>query len=296
MTFDTAHRGFTDIPDDVRIIPLKGFSGCAILLVEDETGASHVRKIARDLSYNPRLLRQAAKQSAYPANDFRRAINVREVGVLPSGLAYIDMDYIPGVTAAEALVSIPLTEIPRWADMLLRFAEPSDVPRHKTLAVEIFQDKIRDIDRELTLRNLKTTSVQKSLDRLKSLTWTGVPASPCHGDLTFENIIVYKGQLYLFDFLDSFAETWYADIAKLMQDLIGGWSFRHREINRNLALRLAALRHSLEAGLQTRYPGCLPVIHALYVLALLRVLPYCALSFERTFIDQRLTSAINTIL
>ena len=279
---------------EARIIPLRGFSGCSVILVEDTSGI-YVRKLARDVVYNRRLLQQAEKQTAFFGNSCFQAVKVRASGHLTSGIAYIDMEYVPGVTAAEALEVLPLVDIPRWSAMLLGFSEVSD--REKiALSPTLFYDKINDLQRDLTTQGLVTAAVAQTLDLLRRRPWIDIPKSPCHGDLTLENIIVYDGKPYLIDFLDSFADSWYLDIAKLLQDILGGWSFRHKEINRNLTLRLASLRHSLETALEARYPGCLAPIHDLYALGLLRILPYASSPEDRAFVDSRLTMALNNFL
>jgi len=282
------------LSSEARIIPLRGFSGCHVVLVEEANGV-YVRKLARDAAYNGRLLRQAEKQSAFCGNACFQSVKVRASGQLTSGIAYIDMDYVPGVTAAEALEVLPLVDIPRWSAMLLSFSEVSG-REQKALTPTIFYDKIDDLKRELTARGLMTTPVVQTLDLLRHRPWSDIPRSPCHGDLTLENIIVYDGKLYLIDFLDSFADSWYLDIAKLLQDMLGGWSFRHKEVNRNLTLRLASLQHSLETALEVRHPGCMAPIRNLYALGLLRILPYASSPEDRAFVDSRLTTALKKFL
>ena len=47
--------------------------------------------------------------------------------------------------------------------------------------------------------------------------------------------------LYLIDFLDTFYNTWVADVSKLFQDLTIGWSFRNDLISENVKLRVLLL-------------------------------------------------------
>ncbi len=282
----------TGLPADARIIPLRGFSGCHVLLVSSNQ-STYVRKLSRDADYNKRLLQQAEKQKNFTGNDFFHPVKVRASGQLPSGIAYIDMDYVPGVTAAEILTTLPLADIQRWSGMLLRFAS---APEQGTIDSTIFKNKIVELQTILQERNLTTPAVAETLARLRSRPWTGVPHSPCHGDLTLENILAHDGQLYLIDFLDSFADSWYMDMAKLMQDLIGGWSFRYLEADRNLVLRLASLRHSIESALEEKRSGCVATIHDLYALSLLRILPYSSAQEEQRYIEGRLSAALNDFL
>ena len=69
--------------------------------------------------------------------------------------------------------------------------------------------------------------VQKIQDHILQQLPVSVPVSYCHGDLTLENIIVKDGTLYFIDFLDSYIHTKYIDLAKILQDVIYYWSWRH---------------------------------------------------------------------
>ena len=288
-------RRVSEIDGHGRITLLKGFSGCAIMLVERVDNDAFVRKISHDPAYNGRLIKQVEKQIGFRATRTCQAIGVRGYGTLRSGLAYVDMEYVPGVTAAEALFGVRLTDIPQWAALLLEIAIPADTGSVTMVPPELFEDKISSVEQQLNQKQIMTPVIAEALRRLHRYSWQEIPLSPCHGDLTLENVIVHDDQLYLFDFLDSFVDSWFIDVAKLMQDLIAGWSYRHEVIDRNLAIRLAALRHSLAARLEAQYPGALASIHALYVLALIRILPYTTDLVERGFIDQRVAAALNVI-
>ena len=66
-----------------------------------------------------------------------------------------------------------------------------------------------------------------------------LPLGPCHGDLTFSNIIVSPtGSLNLIDFLPSFIESPIWDIVKIYQDLKYGWSYRYLKGPRNASAKL----------------------------------------------------------
>jgi len=277
---------------EARLIPLRGFSGCRVVLVESRDDI-YVRKTAKDAAYNARLAAQAEKQKSFSGNDFFEAVRVRHMGAAPSGLTYIDMDYIPGMTAAEKLDVLPLSEIRHWSSMLMKF---SNAESGGYLPASLFTDKISDLRRVLKEKDFLSQPVARSLDVLSRLAWDRIPQSPCHGDLTLENIIVHRDRFYLIDFLDGFADSWYFDMAKLMQDLIGGWSFRHNVFDRNLVLRLASLRQRLEIALEEKHPGCVRPIRDLYALNLLRILPYVSSPDDRVFVEDRLAAALSSFL
>lgn len=101
---------------------------------------------------------------------------------------------------------------------------------HSTLEninINVFIDKIEDIlsklnnDKEL-INLIKILRFQ--FNNLKSI---DIPIGPCHGDLTLSNVIVSpSGSINIIDFLPTFIETPFWDIAKLIQDLEYGWSYR----------------------------------------------------------------------
>ena len=73
-----------------------------------------------------------------------------------------------------------------------------------------------------------------------------------------------------------FYDSWMIDVAKLMQDIVLGWSFRLSENNSNIRPRLIAAQASLskilnEQGIDDRQ---LQLIHNILKLNLLRILPY----------------------
>jgi hypothetical protein len=113
---------------------------------------------------------------------------------------------------------------------------------------------------------------------LRSRDWTGIPHTPCHGDLTLENILLSAGGSVAFlDCDESFASSFWLDFGKLFQDLDGHWCIRalygqarllnavHKLDQLGAQLRQLALR--LEPALAPRLPQ-------LAALGLYRTIPY----------------------
>jgi hypothetical protein len=273
--------------EGARVLRLQGFSGCHVLLIE-HLDRVYVRKIAKDVDYNERLHRQAEKQKLFSGSETVYAsARVYTVGVLPSGLAYFDMEYIPGASAAEIVATLPLSEIRHWAEILLRF---TNEPVSGVVPPRFFLDKIASLRRDLSRMPGLQNETLAILEKLGQRSWAQIPQTSCHGDATLENMVVSNGRIHLIDFLDSFADSWYLDIAKLLQDLRGLWSFRHGPRDRNLLLRIAALRFRLEALLEERFPGCMPAILDLYALNLLRIIPYCNSTPELAYVEAQLAA------
>ena len=57
--------------------------------------------------------------------------------------------------------------------------------------------------------------------------WDNIPESPCHGDLTLENILLTAGKTVgLIDCDEAFVSSWWLDFGKLFQDIAGHWCLR----------------------------------------------------------------------
>jgi thiamine kinase-like enzyme len=118
--------------------------------------------------------------------------------------------------------------------------------------------------------------ISEALSILNRCSWEFVVPSSCHGDLTLENIIVGIDGYYLIDFLDSFYDTWMIDAAKLLQDFVCYWSYRNREMNANLEVRLLIFRDSCIKRIIDMDNGknLLETVYHILLLNLLRILPY----------------------
>jgi hypothetical protein len=89
-----------------------------------------------------------------------------------------------------------------------------------------------------------------------------------------ENIIIANDQIYFIDFLDSYIDSPFQDIAKLFQDIYGLWSFRNEpNINYLLRIRLDNLKKQIIENLNLNCEQ-LKAIDTLTVINFLRIIPY----------------------
>ena len=93
--------------------------------------------------------------------------------------------------------------------------------------------------------------------------------------MTFENIIVKEGKLYLIDFLDSFYDCWIMDAATLLQDSFTMWSYRNEKQDINTVIRLMIFRDIVTEMIEENAGSSfmLEVYYAL-LLKLVRIYPY----------------------
>ena len=224
------------ITTNLGMILLKGYSGCKVELLD-----GIVRKTSKDLSYNKRLLMQIQKQQRF-SHPTIKTPKVLDIG-FKDKLLYFDMEYIKGESFTEYCSYSKFSSIKNLFSKLL---DMGDAPKRCI--------KSKVIAKCSTLPDFP-------LEVLDLVDWY-VPNGDCHGDLTFENIIIKDGEIYLIDFLDSFVNSPLIDQGKLMQDTFTAWSYREKSSIpwHNLCL--------LNELLETQRNYILLLIH------LYRILPY----------------------
>lgn len=254
------------------IIQLHGHSGCNISIHRSANDV-FVRKSSNTVNYNDRLIKQKIKQVSYRNNTLFTPRVLRDG--CQGDKYYFDMEYIKGETLAHLITGAPANLVDYYIRKIvdsLNFDNKIDID-----AQSIFLEKITSTEEKIKVKeyyNHKT--IKDAIRDCMNADFSCVPTSECHGDLTLENIIISNDAIYLIDFLDSFYDSWMIDVAKLMQDIVLGWSFRLSENNSNIRPRLIAAQTSLsrilnEHGVDERQ---LELIHNILKLNLLRILPY----------------------
>lgn len=271
--------------------PLGGHSGCSINLVQGN-GRIFVRKLSSGLSYNFRLKKQCKKQSL-----FNPRFNVSAPKILEcdyeNGIFYFDMEFVQGKTLAEYTSAVRITEIADLIRCLFNslYMENTEKNLH---AKDIFLKKIQSLENNLP--NLYRGREIFSL--LKSYDWSKVYKSPCHGDLTLENILITsEKKIYLIDFLDSFYNSWMIDVAKLLQDLELKWSFRNAEPDSNRDLRLQVAKEALIEEIMCTDNGNekIMTIYHILLMNIVRIYPYTKDEKTLKFLDSAIDKVINII-
>tara|TARA_Y100001937_G_C7043542_1_gene295764 strand:- start:33 stop:761 length:729 start_codon:yes stop_codon:yes gene_type:complete len=183
------------------MIEMSGHSGCLVNLIDDKV----VRKRSKDVSYNERLLKQIEKQKSFTHNKLKTP-KIYDVSYI-NGLVYFDMEYVRGTSFSEFCLTENFGSIEPLMSIFFS--------RRKTGIVN-FETQL--IDKCKTLPDFP-------VDLLSMCSWD-LSSELCHGDLTFDNIIVSDDGVYVIDFLDSFIESPDIDESKFMQDTYCGWSYR----------------------------------------------------------------------
>lgn len=268
---------------------LGGHSGCGIFLIEAEDGSVFVRKTSKDPTYNSRLQAQCAKQRAFVGSSIL-APAVLDEGTDEEGRFFFDMEYIQGVTLAEYIKTMEIGKIKGLVATLVEGLVPKGAAADAEPAKDAhrcFSEKLSSLDAALSQSG--NHHVNAALELLRTHNWDNMCPSPCHGDLTLENIIVRNDRLYLIDFLDSFYDSWILDMGTLLQDVQVMWSYRKSQsVSMNTVLRLLVFRDLLLDAIQAIDSCYTEEIYYALLMKLVRIYPYTKDQLTLDFLDNKL--------
>lgn len=239
---------------------LSGNSGCDIQLLKNNKSI-FVRKISGSTAYNKRLQSQVEKQINFAkSNNEIFTPKIYDTGVNSDGCYYFDMEYIHGNIFSDYIRHNDINSIKPVSKKILKFLDKkTDKKFDATKQIVEKIDSLPGIDENIRSIILGTN-------------WSDTPKSFCHGDLTFENMIVSNGKLYLIDFLDSFVNTGLIDIGKLIFDIRYFWS--HRNCDKKSQ---AIIRNIFFEKLLSNLPVYIEhenKINCLVIMSILRIMPY----------------------
>ena len=282
---------------------LVGHSGARVVLHSDGVD-SFVRKTAASFAAGPRLMAQADKQRALWMSGLPFP-KVRAQSMSAEGIASFDMNYIPGRTIADAVANggtfDPATLVKAVERLSWLFVASKGAPLPHTL----FEAKIGEVEHwaAASMEDPALLHRVRSCSRLlKVRDWAGIPETPCHGDLTLENILLTTGKSIAFiDCDDSFASSFWLDFGKLFQDIDGHWCIRALYGASPASVRLVNAVQKLEhLGSQIRHLASKfdrrlpPLLPQLAALGLYRAIPYARDAALIAFVCRRIESVLET--
>jgi hypothetical protein len=243
---------------------LSGHSGCKIYLLEEGPNI-YVRKYSASVNYNERFLNQINKQSSF------EYLNIKSPKILKqyyeNGLLGCDMEFIRGYQFNEWYYLIPSKELDSIVDSLLMFISCNY--KNSTCI-----NKHTEIHEKIDSLNNSIYIPKKVLDFIKNVDYSNVPVGLCHGDLTFENIIIdNEKNIFLIDFLDSFIESPLIDIGKLYQETHLLWSFRNSNSKMNNIHRNIIFQDKLNDLIKENNIDK-DLVKSFTISTILRILPY----------------------
>jgi len=271
---------------------LSGLSGARVYMMTRDDRTWFVRKGAATSEHNERLQRQAQKQSALRVGlpGVVRTPRILDEGTI-DGRYYFDMEVVQGVDAATYLRTSDYAGVRRFTAELcdyLRAAAalpPLLMPASPRTLFDYLYSRVCDVQALTSALSAEVlSSVLVGLDQVRA------SADPqmtlCHGDLTLENIVVdHDGRLWFLDLLDAPFESYRQDVAKLHQDLDGGWYLRRQPaIARCVGEYVGKLIFQTAARLDPSYGTLHPVLMAA---TFIRIIPYVPDAESRAFVLER---------
>ena len=241
------------------MISFNGHSGCSIIMLSDDI----VRKTSSTIEYNDRLNSQMKKQKQFKHSVIKTS-EIVDCGYTVDGLFYFDMKYIRGINLSVYFQQNTLDSCVKIIDLFSTFNTGNTI----------------DISNALNEKINTTKMDEESLYLITNQNWI-VSDGYCHGDLTFENVLINSNGVYLIDFLDSFVECPIIDESKLLQDSFCYWSFKNNIPKRKLI--------TISDKFNTRQHYCMLLLH------LFRIMPYANQTKKDTLLCMinRVKSKIN---
>ena len=245
---------------------LNGHSGCEVYLMEESY--QFVRKISSDIEYNQRLMSQMDKQTTFRNSTLKTPV------IFNSGFTkdkfYFDMEYIRGSNFHEFIQKENISNVKSKFATVLDFIETNN--------------DLNENVKDCILNKIDNLQISTQYDCYKDycldFDWDKIYKSYCHGDLTFENLIISGDEIYVIDFLDSFTDTKIMDYAKIFQELYCFWSYR--ELDKNFNIKYIILDQMINLDDFKKQASL-----KLLTLNLLRILPY-ADNHTTQFVDYQL--------
>ncbi len=252
---------------------LKGHSGCHVFLCE-RGNTRFVKKVSGTTAYSQRLEQQMFKQLAFEHSWIRKP-SVYESGT-ENDRFYFTMEYVNGVQLSTFISRNTVQNFDPIVEQLLTFVRSNicDVTADFGAAVS---EKLWSIASSSRLQ------LDRYVEYCLAFDWSDIPIGYCHGDLAFENILVHQSNLYFIDFHDSFIQTPYLDLSKLLLDILVLWSWRFEK--RRPIIKNAHIYDIVLSQLEDRE---VEVVRRLLVLNLLRILPYASAHSNASFVQDAL--------
>lgn len=269
---------------------LEGYSGYEITLRRDN-GRFYVRKRSPRRPLDADLAKHAAKHRYF----FERSASplFKVPPVLREGKAagrrFYEYEFVEGITLLHFIERSSTEDLTEVLDKLLavvkEFRETPDSFENaggEDLHGAI-ERKIASLAPRAGIPGSAIGRLRKAFRPLRGRR----EATLCHGDLTFDNIIVGpQGGVWLIDFHNHFYPHAWFDMAKLFQGIEGKWhEFRH-----GIALpenKLMYVRERLLNGIADFDPEYGSYHFPLLALAFLRIIPYAKNAADRKFIQSQ---------
>lgn len=281
------HPGFSSFR---QVIPLAGFSGAAIALLRNPGGSQFVRKAAMTGDRNGPMRVQADRQR-WLRNRLAGAAEVPEIldeGEI-EGLYYFDMEFVPSRDANAFLATASFGDTERFAASVEQLILHLSQCRLDTQAAPTTQPlilKLAEIDARTSGGFANILEPLREMIDATAFPAGATHATACHGDLTFENILVgAKHRLWLIDPIQSPMDHYWFDWSKLFQECEGYWYLHRRKPISTGVVHW--LRNRWHRAANDLTPGYAAWHYLLLALTFARILPYVRTEDDMSFVVGR---------
>lgn len=189
---------------------------------------------------------------------------------------YFTMEYVNGVQLSTFISRNTVRDLDPIIGQLLTFVRSNICDVTKDFGAPV-SEKLWSIS------SVSRLQIDRYVQYCLAFDWSAIPIGYCHGDLTFENMLVHQSNLYFIDFLDSFIETPYLDLSKLLLDILVLWSWRFEK--RRPIIKSAYIYDIVLSQLESRE---VEIVRRLLVLNLLQILPYANAHRDALFVQNAL--------
>lgn len=274
----------------MKINDIKGISGCNL-----EISNLSVKKISSGIDYNERLGSQLKKQLLFYEFSIQ---NVKVPKIIDKGkqdgLFFFEMEYIKGLNPIEYFLLGDINQIDNFKkniEYFLLFIEKNIIKGDMSLFKQRVLDKLNTLKNKSEYDEFINFLIKK-VNYLKSDSY---PKSLCHGDLTLSNIICSSNDIYLIDFLDSFIDTIYVDLAKIKQDLYYRWTLTNFfNLNTQQNIRINQITNKIWSDIESKFEIYLKTDEFKIIEALnfLRIIPYQKEESMKQYVSKTIKSLL----
>ena len=258
----------------------------------------------KNLNDKNRILHQLSKQNKLALSSLPDPFfTIKGNSKIENDKIIIEMPFIHGFSGREIIINSQKKNIETLINIfrkLLLFFKNNKFNNNTNKKINI-EKKI--IELKKIHSNRKYSYVFRFLEKKLQNIDTNIEETLCHGDLTFSNVIITKGnsfkinfddnKILLIDWLNTYFDSYLQDLAKLKQELFYGWSSRNisstQKIN-NLLTGEYIWKKLYKYFINENNKSLFKII---MILCIMRITPYAKTNQDIIWIDEALEMEIN---
>jgi hypothetical protein len=220
-----------------------------------------------------RLLKQIKKQREFTPTDRVASPRIDKI-TIAGDVVSVFMEYIVGLDFVTYTSCCEVDDFNQSIDSLVSIV--IDEFRSSTIMPFPREIWLKKVDSACSCESIDSEIVRECRTILTTDLPNEIPIGPCHGDLTFSNVIVSANNtLFVFDFLDPPIETPYEDVAKILQDADFFWSLQKFNGKCDVSRVKIFWEHAANMLRQKMHEILVPeLLRKFQILGLLRIVPY----------------------